>query len=128
MMIVKILALSNSKIYFIYFTTSLYNTPKHPTSMILFFFNTSFKYSIFILSLLFFILSVFLFSKVYTKINHSVIAKTTTTTKTSTSTTNNPHITTQPQSPTTTKPKKEKPITARYALPPQDQLTNKSQS
>ena len=37
MMIVKILALSNSKIYFIYFTTSLYNTPKHPTSMILFF-------------------------------------------------------------------------------------------
>ena len=58
MMIVKILALSNSKIYFIYFTTSLYNTPKHPTSMILFFFfNTSFKYSIFILSLLFFILS-----------------------------------------------------------------------
>ena len=108
MMIVKILALSNSKIYFIYFTTSLYNTPKHPTSMILFFFNTSFKYSIFILSLLFFILSVFLFSKVYTKINHSVIAKTTTTTKTSTSTTNNPHITTQPQPPTTTPPKKKK--------------------
>ena len=132
MMIVKILALSNSKIYFIYFTTSLYNTPKHPTSMILFFFNTSFKYSIFILSLLFFILSlslsVFLFSKVYTKINHSVIAKTTTTTKTSTSTTNNPHITTQPQPPPTTQPKKKKPITAKYALPPQDQLTNKSQS
>ena len=112
MMIVKILALSNSKIYFIYFTTSLYNTPKHPTSMILFFFfNTSFKYSIFILSLLFFILSLSLclsFSKVYTKINHSVIAKTTTTTKTSTSTTNNPHITTQPQPPTTTQPKKKK--------------------
>ena len=73
-------------------------------------------------------LSVFLFSKVYTKINHSVIAKTTTTTKTSTSTTNNPHLTTQPQPPTTTQPKKKKPITAKYALPPQDQLTNKSQS